>query len=243
MKHLVISCALLLYFCSVIAQQDDTLGFVAFKAPPKAPSKMGILKVGIIPILIGQIPETGELRLNYEQVLAPKHSLLVGVSYDFPNFLVAAVSSSGAGHGGGGGGGGGYRGGHGYGGGGNIFGANYTYEGARGMLGYRYYPLKGNEAPTGFYVGPYISYNFANAREKSGGDNQEQVNYFDACAVVGYQLIKKNHFTFDFTGGLGYKDNFITNANPNMHIETNLFNSPAMQHIKLMLQLNFGYAF
>ena len=227
------------------SQQEDTSGFVAFKSPAKLPAKSIIFKVGIIPFFVGQVPETGELRFNYEQRLSRRQSIMAGVSYEFPNLIALAASGifrGGGGKGGGRGGHGGGRGGR----GGSIFGTNYTYEGVRGMLGYRYFPLKGKEAPAGIYFGPYLSYNFVDVRDKGALQNFEQLNYFDACAAVGYQLVKKSHFVFDITGGLGYKDNFITQPNANVSVGTELFsikNAPDLNHVKLLMQMNFGYAF
>jgi len=237
MKYFI---ALMFFINSAVAfsQDADTTGFVGFKTPAartSAKSASSVFKVGIIPFLFGQVYGTGELRFNYERVIAPKQSILAGISYDFPNLVGLAIYSAGAS--GGRGSSGRYGG---YGSRPSFLDANYAFEGVRGMLGYRYYFLKNKGAPKGLYAGPYASYNFVDVSDKSAPQNHEGLNYFDLCAVFGVQVISRKHFAFDVTTGLGYKDNFVTNANANLD-----YNAPisikAFDHVKFLVQLNFGY--
>jgi hypothetical protein len=236
MKYLI---ALLLLISStfLFAQKEDDGGFVGFNSTSKTPSKekTSLFKVGIIPFLFGQIYGTGELRFNYERVIAKKQSILAGVSYVFPNLFGLALYSSGAS--GGRGSNGGYSG---YGSRPGILDANYAFEGVRGMLGYRYYLLR-RGAPHGIYVGPYMSYNFVNVSEKAAPQNYEGLNYFDVCAVFGVQAVSSKHFVFDLTTGLGYKDNFISNPNNNMDLNSQTIPITPFDHVKFLIQLNFGY--
>ncbi len=237
MKYLI---ALLFLISSafLFAQKDDDGGFVGFKsnAKPNPKGKTNIFKVGIIPFFEGQIYGTGELRFNYERVIAKQQSILVGISYVFPNLLGLALYSSGAS-----GGRGSTGGTTGYGSTPGFLDANYAFEGVRGMLGYRYYLMKRRGAPYGIYVGPYLSYNFVNVSQKAAPQNYEGLNYFDACAVFGVQAVSSKHFVFDFTTGLGYKDNFISNPNSNMELSPQTINIPPFDHVKFLIQLNFGY--
>jgi hypothetical protein len=239
MKYLI---ALLFFISStlVYAQQDDAGGFVGFKSNSKTHSNSKnptqVFKVGIIPFFFGQVYGTGELRFNYERVIAPKQSILAGISYVFPNLLGLAVYSAGAT--GGRGANGGYSG---YGSRPGFLDANYAFEGVRGMLGYRYYFLKSKGAPRGLYAGPYLSYNFVNVSVKAAPQDYEGLNYFDACGVFGAQVVSSKHFAFDFTCGLGYKDNFISHPNVNMSLSPQTIPIVPFDHVKFLIQLNFGY--
>lgn len=236
MKYLVV-CLFLITSSFVLAQNEDTTGFVGFSRPSTTSSKdpTSVFKIGIIPFFFGQIWGTGELRFNYEKALAPHHSVLAGISYDFPNLLGLAVYSAG------GSGGSGANGGHGgYGSSGGFLNSNYSFEGIRGMLGYRYYLLSSRNAPKGIYVGPYLSYNYVQIRDKAATENYEGLNYFDACAIFGFQAITSKHFAFDMSIGLGYKDNFVTHSNQDLDYIP-LPRIDALRHVKGMLQLNFGY--
>ena len=218
--------------------QEDNGGFVGFAKTSGKTSKevTSVFKVGILPFLFGQIYGTGELRFNYEQTIAKRQSIVAGISYDFPNLLGLAIYSAGAS--GGRGANGGYNG---YGSSPGFLDANYAFEGVRGMLGYRYYFLKYKGAPKGLYAGPYMSYNFVNVRVKSSTQDYEDLHYFDACGVIGFQAITSKHFAFDVTAGLGYRDNFITHTDSNMSLSPQLVNIPPFDHVKLLVQLNFGY--
>ena len=219
------------------AQDDELKGFEGFSTP-KPIQNAGILKVGIIPIFDGQIDFTGELRITYERKIAKRQSITVSGSYDFPNFILLAVGKSF----GGGRGGGGRRGG-GYGRGGNF--NSYSIEGGRITLGYRYYPLKKLEGLGGFFVGPYLSYNAVNIRDKTASANYEVVNYANASLITGYQLVKKSHFSFEIFGGLGYKNNFVShyNSDANTIYSDYTLREAAFNNVKIVMQMNFGYAF
>jgi hypothetical protein len=232
---------LLLFLASsffAIAQHEDTTGFVGFKTVSGTSSKQAtsVFKVGIIPFFFGQVWGTGELRFNYERVIARQQSILAGISYVFPNLFGIAIHN--AGLSGGRGSNGTYSG---YGSRPGFLDGNYAFEGIRGMLGYRYYFLRSKDAPKGLYAGPYLSYNFVNVTQRDAPQNYEGLNYFDVCAVFGVQVVSHKHFAFDFTAGLGYKDNFITHVNDNMSLNPQTVPISAFNHVKFLIQLNFGY--
>jgi hypothetical protein len=236
-KHIFIT-TLVLAFIHCSAQQDELQGFKGFSTP-RSTHNSGLLKTNLIPFLVGQMPFTGELRLTYERAIAKKQSVTIGASYDYPNFILAAAGSGG-GHGGGRrGNGGGYAGR-----GGGITGV--SIEGGRVTLGYRYYPLKNAVALKGLFVGPYLSYNAANIREKNNSSEYEVANYANASAITGYQLVFPKHWSFEIFGGIGYKDNFSLHydaAADRVFEQYRFFQNSAMNHIKLVVQMNFGYAF
>ncbi|HWB65176.1 MAG TPA: hypothetical protein VG603_16795 [Chitinophagales bacterium] len=222
-SRVLVSAMLVLFFQYTIAQSDST-GFTGFKVV-KSSETVGVLKVNPIPLLEGQIPVCGELRIEYEQMLAKRQSLTIGVSYNYPNFFLLAFGGNMHNH---------------YG----SFYSNYSMRGARVMLGYRYYPLDEDEAPEGFYFGPFISYNFVDFKDKHSKD-YEIINYFDACGIVGYQVMA-DKFSFDVFGGLGYRNNFVVNEQYpfNRYYDRSVV-SPFkwFEHVKIALQFNFGYVF
>lgn len=235
-KLLPLLCFLCLLAASASAQfptiqtPEDTGGFVGFAKPPKELERANVIKTSPVPFFVGQIPICGEIRITYERAITRHHSVLIGASYSYPGALLALAASL------------------------DTTGfkiSDYKINGVRGMLGYRCYPLKKKkEAPAGFFFGPYISYNMVQITQKSSKD-YERVHYFNASMTVGYQIVKKNGFTFEFFGGLGYRNNFTTgyNAYYNSYSNAQAFNStPAelpqfLNHVKLALQINMGYAF
>jgi hypothetical protein len=221
------------YCCA--QQADELQGFQGFAAP-KPMKNEGALKFSPFPIFDGQIDFTGELRVTYERKIAKRQTITIGASYDYPNFILLAIGRSL-------GGGGGRRGGGGYGRGGAF--NSFSIEGGRITFGYRYYPLKKQQGLKGLFVGPYLSYNAVNIRDKSASADYEVVNYFDASAITGYQLVLKNHFSFEIFGGLGYKNNFVEHYNQEANSIYNDYvpKIQALDNVKIVMQMNFGYAF
>lgn len=216
-------------------QQDELQGFQGFSTP-KPMRNAGILKFSIIPIFEGQIDFTGELRVTYEHKIAKRQSITIGASYDYPNFILLAISNAHPGRGG--------RHGGGY---GRSAGFNsVSVEGGRITLGYRYYPLKKLEGLKGFFVGPYLSFNSVNMRQKSNSQNYEVINYADATPITGYQFVFAKHFELEFFGGIGYKNNFVAHYNTaanDVYRQYAIPQLPGMTHVKLVAQMNLGYVF
>jgi len=207
--------------------QADTSGFEGFKAT-RFPEKANTVKIGLIPLLVGEIPYCGEIRVTYEHPITHNQSLLFGLSYNYPGaLLLLASATSGSGI------------------------SDFSWRGGRLMLGYRWYPLKKSDAPKGFYIGPYFSGNLLKVTDKQDHTIYETMYYLNASMIVGEQVLAHNGFTFDVFTGVGYKDDFIAHSDPNFYVGilrptdvVGLANaSPAAQHIKFTLQVNFGYSF
>jgi hypothetical protein len=199
-------------------QVDSDTGFVGFKAP-KLAYKSSAIKIGTIPLLVGEIPYCGEIRITYEHSIASNQSLLLGVSYDFPSItLLIASMQMGSGIGG------------------------FSWRGGRVMLGYRWYPLKDAKAPQGFYAGPLLSGNFLNIKDKQNAATYETMDYLNASMVTGYQVLAHNGFTFDIFGGLGYRDNFISHDS-GVGLPVPFILGSGFQHVKVTAQVNLGYSF
>ncbi len=228
--------ALLALLPAMAQQQDELQGFQGFSTP-KPMRNAGILKFSIIPIFEGQIDFTGELRVTYEHKIAKRQSITIGASYDYPNFILLGISNAIGGRGGGRPGGHGGR--------STSFNA-VSVEGGRITLGYRYYPLKEFEGLKGFFVGPYLSFNSVNIRIKNNSQNYEVINYADAAAITGYQFVFAKHFELELFGGLGYKNNFVGHYNTaanDVYRQYALPQIPGLTNVKLVAQMNLGYAF
>lgn len=220
-------CTVLLLFALCAASQDadtSTIEFQGFKEK-KMPYKQNVVKFSPIPLLFGQINFCGELRVTYERMLTHNQSLSLGVSYNYPSLplmITTSMSQSG-----------------------NIFKGLSVY-GARGTIAYRFYPLKSREAPEGFFVGPLVSYNFVQIREKNGSGSFVNINYFNANAVCGYQVEFGKGVMMEFVGGLGYKRNFSvsydasTKQRSTRELEGIL---PPVKNVKVVLFINLCYAF
>lgn len=207
---------------------SDSLQIKKFKGfkTPKFPSAQNVLKTNIIPILIGQIPYCGELRLTYERMIWHNQSISLGVSYNFPNlflFVMPAVL--------------------------NPKHANlskYSLRGARFTFAYRYYPF-GSEAPKGFFFGPYLSYNFVKLQERHGNGSYQMLNYANASLVCGYQFKFGNHVFLELFGGVGYRKNFEQDydSQTRQTYTGDIYNKkfPQLKNVKFALQMNLGYGF
>jgi len=208
---------------------EESTDFVGFSTPQKVAERQNVIKTSPVPFLVGQIPICGEIRITYERAINRHHSVLIGASYSYPGLLLAATFAMDTN---------GYK----------V--SDYKINGVRGMLGYRCYPLKKKKmAPAGFFFGPYVSYNMVQIMEK-GYDDYQRIHYFNATMTVGYQIIKKNGFSFEFFGGLGYRKNFTTgyDAYYKRYTAAQQFNFidapiPFLNHVKFALQINMGYAF
>jgi hypothetical protein len=225
-KYLLAGISVLIFINA--AAQVDTAAFKGFSAP-KSTYHPGILKFDLIPLLIGQMDFTGELRVTYERVIAKRQSITVSGSYDFPNFILLAIDNSFG------------RRGHTS---GNV---NSVYiNGGRVTFGYRYYPLKKSKVLNGLFAGPYLSYNAVKIQEKNNSAEWNVVNYADASAILGYQKVFPKHWSFEFFGGFGYKDNFVLHPNTQadqFYDDYAFLRHSVISHIKVVMQVNFGYAF
>lgn len=219
----------------VFSQQKDTLGFKGFSSEHYMPAHSTVIKMSPVPFFMGQIPYCGEVRITVEQLVAWNQSLTIGASYNYPSPVLALISAMNKG-------------------GGSSF-NDYSINGFRGILGYRYYPIKKLHAPNGLYFGPYLSYNFAKIKEKGGSGDYFILNYANAGLITGYQIQLPRNVYLDFFTGLGYRNNFIieydsrTNRTSTSFMNSSFFAPPGMQNlrflanVKFYLQVNVCYAF
>jgi len=204
----------------------DTLEFEGFKST-KSASKDNLIKGSIVPFLFGQIPFTGEIRINYERMITHNQSLNFMGGYVYPNpilFFGSAIAGTG------------------------LF-KRISLRGGKIGVGYRFFPLKNVQAPEGFYFGPYGSYTFARIREKNGSDDIYTWHYANAGMIAGYQVKIEEYLFVDIFAGLGYRKNWESFYNSKTKkISSQDLDLPPVfmlphKHVKLFLQFNLCYAF
>ena len=112
--------------------------------------------------------------------------------------------------------------------------------GFRGQVWYKFF-ITSDEAPKGFYIGPYGSYatfKMISSRNSSDYVTGKRTNL---AVVTGYQVITKGGFAFDIYVGLGIKTRHWTAG-----IEGSQFNLDDLNKVKpipINFGFNFGYAF
>jgi hypothetical protein len=224
-RNLLFVFVLLLSASAVFAQVDsaEIKKFKGFRTP-KFSSADNVVKSNLIPIVMGQIPICGEIRITYERMIWHKHSLTLGGSYNFPNLLLFAMPAAV-----------------------NPMRATmqrYSMRGGRITFGYRYYPLS-DEAPKGFFFGPWFSYNFVRIKEKRGDGSYADIIYTSANVIAGYQARFGKHIFFEVFGGLGYKHNYESDydAKSKQFVKADLYNKkiPYFRNVKVVMQINLGY--
>ncbi len=237
MKSLACILFLTVFTSGAGAQTDSTLYYEARMGQKR------VLKTNPLPILWGNVILTSEYRLVGEAPVAPRQSIMCGLSYlDKGPFFDIVWQAIGAGldsaqqalW--------------------NQLGKYARYNGYRIQGMYRFYLTRSHLAPRGFYAGPHVSFSVA---KLSWEDAQyksfwTRYKYFNVNLVSGVQGIIANAVAVDFFIGVGYKYNTEethdfngTTATVNI---TNIFKNPgarytASDYIKYTLGLNFGYAF
>lgn len=195
--------------------------FQGFKESKTIPMKQNVVKTGIVDwFAAGPFLFNAEFRVMYERMLAAQHSVLVagGVNYTSPFVLLLGALN-------------------------DTMKFNYRISGGRAQLAYRFYPIKKLHAPKGLYVGPHFSYNYMRITEKGTGDFYT-VNHFFVCAVAGFQIVKKNGFSIDFSTGIGYQKLWGTYSSANSRfVQPISFGKTDAIPVKFMAQINIGYAF
>ena len=166
------------------------------------------------------VPLTNEYKLSFEAQTFGKQSVQLGLGYLGTSPLVKAVMDM-------------------------QEAANDTTlksGGFRGQLWYKFF-LTADDAPSGFYVGPHVSY--AWAKMKNSKDETEYItaSKLNVHVALGYQVITKGGFALDIFTGIGIKNKTFDSSST----ETNdLFDDLKLNNkftVSVPLGLTFGYAF
>ena len=174
-----------------------------------------IIKTNFLPTIWSQIPGCGEFRLVYEQALPlSKSAFSVGLSYNSTPLLLARLFS------------------------------DAKVSGVRFQAQYKYYLSKGKYAPSGFYIGPHFSYNFAKLEDSAVLGEYIEATYMNFNGLIGYQVIADETFALDIFSGLGYKSNtFSSNENSSQNTSLSPESFELMSGTKFTFGFNFGIAF
>jgi hypothetical protein len=178
-------------------------------------------------LLWGSMLFTTEFRYIKEVATAPKQSLLFGFSYMGKSPLVDTIVMNSGG----------------------PFYPVIWIKGFRMQFMYKMYFSKHNEAPIGWYTGPYYSYSTAkySMRNYQLKGTYIQGTQWHLSWVIGQQKLLGEHFCYDLFAGLGYKENSwekhtiskINNLDISQFTSGWYYNS----HFKFCGGLNFGYIF
>lgn len=170
-----------------------------------------IIKTNFLPTVVSQLfPICGEYRLVYEQAVPlSKNAFLIGLSYNSTPLLFSSAY------------------------------AKSTVNGIRFQAQYKYYLTKDKYAPTGAYIGPHFSYNYAKVENSDLFGELSHFTYVNFNILFGYQLIADERFAVDIFSGLGYKKNEFSSDDPNSTTPDNVrLGSGA----KFTFGFNFGIA-
>lgn len=186
-----------------------------------------VLKTGAFCSLWGSIPLTSEYRLVYEIPTSSQSSAQIGISYLGKNFWLWPMMDT-------------------------ILQANpqasqITVNGFRFQMAFKYYFVKGQLAPEGLYIGPFLSYSMATVGTTYSNLYQSYLKavFMNANLILGYQYIYLDNIAFDFYVGLGYKQNSLVEYQSGQLIkrydlsEYQIFPTP----VKVVMGLNVGIAF
>ncbi len=184
----------LLIFCCclyVLGRGQSTIsGRSAFESelPEFQKVRISVLKTNPLAMIISQIPIAGEVRGLYERMLSANQSTMVGVSYNFPNFLMKEIIDS--------------------------FNVSTNLKlrmsGFRFQAAYKFYLFGQYEdfLPQGFYLGPHASYNYVKLYEAQHRDAFLKVTFTNVSLIAGYQVLIAKTIAIDTYIGGGYKYNF-----------------------------------
>lgn len=181
-----------------------------------------IIKTNVLPMLAGQIPFTNEYRLVYEQKTGQRTALQLTGAYLgkspfvglFERYVIDSLGND----------------------------VRLGVGGFRMQAALKFYVLKNQSAPKGFYVAPNFSFAYAKIRNKNNNDDYLNATYSSASALAGYQFIIAKHFAVDVYAGIGVKYNHygfnIPVKNSDFYFDRLHWTGP-----KFWLGFNMGYAF
>jgi hypothetical protein len=218
----------LLVFCVEAPAQERKLPEVDF---PQQYSM--VIKTNPFPMVLGPIPFTSEFRLANEFVVAPNQSSQISIAYLGKGYAYNLLTGSN-----------------------NRMPSATIVRGFRIQVSHRIFLNKVLEsigftmpeyAPEGFYIGPLFSYSTAkfSDRYNINFDRYYRITHTNLNLVFGYQLITYHNISMDFFTGFGYKENVWldhTTRNPNP-MPTPRITPNYASNLKLLLGMNFGYAF
>lgn len=114
--------------------------------------------------------------------------------------------------------------------------------GFHGQLWYKFF-ITGDDAPSGFYIGPHFSY--AWAKMKSSADDSQYItaSKLNIHCAFGYQVITKGGFALDIYTGLGVKNKTFESPGTELDDWADQLNLTNKFNVSVPFGFTFGYAF
>ncbi|MBN1108046.1 MAG: hypothetical protein JXR66_03560 [Bacteroidales bacterium] len=166
------------------------------------------------------VPLTNEYKLSFEAQTFGKQSVQVGVGYLGTSPLISTIMDM------------------------SDADSDTTLKsgGFHGQLWYKFF-LTDDDAPSGFYVGPHVSY--AWAKMKNSADDNEYITAakLNIHLALGYQIISKGGFALDIFTGVGIKNKSYDSPGMEMDEFLDDLNLTNKFTVSVPLGLTFGYAF
>jgi hypothetical protein len=163
------------------------------------------------------VPLTAEYKVYFEAQTLAKQSVQIGLGYLGSSPLVATI--------------------------GDLQGdTSIVSSGFRGQLWYKFF-LTDDDAPSGFYVGPHVSYASAKLKNSEKPDEYFKATKLNIDVILGYQVISKGGFALDIYTGLGLKNKTFNTSAFNMNETFEDWKLNNKTSIGVPIGFSFGYAF
>jgi len=114
--------------------------------------------------------------------------------------------------------------------------------GFHGQLWYKFF-LTSDDAPSGFYIGPHISYAWAKMKNSEVETEYITAGKLNAHIALGYQVITKGGFALDIFTGIGIKNKTFDSSSSENDDLFDVLNLNNKFTVSVPLGLTFGYAF
>jgi hypothetical protein len=165
------------------------------------------------------IPLTNEYKVNFEAQTTAKQSIQLGLGYLGTSPLIKTFQNM------------------------RDVASDTTISsgGFHGQLWYKFF-LTGDDAPSGFYVGPHISYAWAKMKSNVNASDYITASKLNIHVAMGYQLITKGGFALDIFTGLGVKSKNFDSPGTELDDWADELNLTNKFTVSVPLGFTFGYA-
>jgi hypothetical protein len=110
------------------------------------------------------------------------------------------------------------------------------------QLWYKFF-LTGDDAPSGFYLGPHVSYAWAKMKNSMDNSQYIEASKLNVHVAMGYQVITKGGFALDIYTGLGVKNKTFNSPGGEMDDWLDNLNLINKLTVSVPFGFTFGFAF
>lgn len=166
------------------------------------------------------IPLTNEYKVNFEAQTTSKQSVQVGLGYLGTSPLIKTFQNM------------------------KDVASDTTVSsgGFHGQLWYKFF-ITGDDAPSGFYIGPHFSYAWAKMKSSANTTDYITASKMNIHVAMGYQLITKGGFALDIYTGLGVKNKTFESPGSQLDDWADELNLTNKFTVSVPLGFTFGFAF